>query len=210
MHEQLKKFFTPVKIEYEYLTLDSNGLIVDLSSEGIIKFADSPENFKLSQDVYWYFPELIGLEEIFRKISQGQMSHFELKGVNRSSETSPFYFNIYIFPVEDFMKLAGKIFVGFEDTTQLMLQEKKYNQIAREYELTINALEKNNAYINAIFDSINDLLVITNKSGKIQVVNGTILKILEYTSQDLINNDIDIIFSKNQASSSFNLSLFLS
>lgn len=210
MHEQLKKFFTPVKMEYEYLTLDSNGLIVDLSSQGVVKFADSPDNFKLGQDVYRYFPELIGLEEIFINISLGHLSHFELKGVNRSSETSPFYFNIYIFPVEDFMKLAGKIFVGFEDTTQLMLQEKKYNQIAREYELTINALEKNNAYVNAVFNSINDLLLMTNHKGIIQSCNDTALKILDYKNQELINNYIEIIFSDNQTLSSFNLDLFLS
>ncbi len=210
MNDRLKKFFTPAQIEYEYLTLDVNGLIIDLSSDGVLKFADCPENVKIGKDICSSFPEFIGLEEIFKNISQGKIAHFELQGVNRISEDSPFYFDIHIFPVQDFTRLEGDILIGFENTTQLMLQEKKYNQIAREYELTIEKLEKNKAYIEAVFESMNDLLLITDQRGVIQTVNRATQSILEYQSQELINHSLTIFFSDAQASSSFNLSEILS
>ncbi|MDP8965521.1 MAG: PAS domain-containing sensor histidine kinase, partial [Cyanobacteriota bacterium] len=62
---------------YEYLTLDRNFLILDVSPSAQ-RFAEIPDELQLGNDVRLSFPELIGLEETLLNILEGKQISFEL------------------------------------------------------------------------------------------------------------------------------------
>ncbi|MDY7020167.1 MAG: PAS domain-containing protein, partial [Cyanobacteriota bacterium] len=190
MNEFLKTFFTPQRIEYEYISLDTEGLIVEFSPN-VGKFSDRAEAVILGNEISLSFPEVIGLESIFHQLITGRISHFELKGISRDvGADSPLYFDIYIFKNEKDTHIDGEILVLLNDTTEWMIREQKYTQVYREYELSVSRLEQTNHYINQIIHSMNDMLLVTNSSGIITRLNKATQDLLEYREDELLHESI--------------------
>ncbi|MCG5057413.1 MAG: diguanylate cyclase [Limnoraphis sp. WC205] len=209
MNDLLKHFFSPRQIEYEYIAINNDSIIVEFSLN-VGRFSDCPTNVKHGNEISQSFPELMGLEDIFDQLLEEKISHFELKGIARNLETtSPVYFDVYLFKNEEFTYLDGEIIILFDDKTEWMIREQKYSQIYKEYELSVSRLEQANHYTNKIIHSMNDMLLITNSSGIITKVNQATQNILEYREDELINQSILHVFSKQRSKNSVDLSDFI-
>ncbi len=205
MNDLLKHFFSPRQIEYEYIALNRERIIVEFSLN-VGLFSDSPQEVKHGKEISLSFPEFTGLEDIFNQLLEEAIGNFELKGIARNLETdSPVYFDVYIFKNEEFTYLDGEIIILFDDKTEWMMREQKYSQIYKEYELSVSRLEQTNHYINTIIHSMNDMLIITNSSGIITKVNQAAQNLLEYREDELINESIVHIFSDIRSKASLNL-----
>lgn len=199
MENLLKKI-----LKYEYIALDSNGKIVEISS-GVQRFADCPEKVKFGEDVGESFPELIGLEETWKDIIQGKIANFELQGISRTStSTDPLYLDISIFKNQADTQINGEIIILFEESTKEILQELRLSQVAKEYGLSISYLEQDNQSLYQIIDSMTDLLVVTNQIGVIQRVNQATLNVLGYQKEELLQQFISILFPSYNFPISFN------
>lgn len=207
MNKLLRKFFAPRQIDYEYISLDSESIIVEFSLNAG-RFSDSPENLKHGNEISLCFPELVGLESVYNQLLEEQISHFELKGIARNLDTEPsIYFDAYIFKNEEnFTYLDGEIIILFDDKTEWMVREQKYSQIYKEYELSVSRLEQINNYTNQILHSMNDMLLITNSRGIITKINRATQNLLEYREDELINESITNFFSNKSSENTVNLS----
>jgi diguanylate cyclase (GGDEF)-like protein/PAS domain S-box-containing protein len=210
MNELLKTFFSPRQIDYEYISINSESIIVEFSLN-VNLFSDCPENVKHGNEISLSFPEFVGLESIYEQLLEDQISHFEFKGIARNVETdSPVYFDVYILKNEEnFTYLDGEIIILFDDKTEWMVREQKYSQIYKEYELSVSRLEQANNYTNQIIHAMNDILLITNSSGMITKINQATQNLLEYQEYELIDESIAYIFSDKHSKNTMDLSDFI-
>ncbi len=208
MNTLLKKILAPKQIEY--LTINSEFVIVEISW-GVARFSDSPEQVQSGSDVFIVFPELIGLEETFRKIIYNQVNQFELKGISRtiSSEKS-IYFDIYVLRNPEDFPHNQELLILFEDTTELLVKEQKITQVAKEYGLALSALEKTKIYLDKIINSMTDMLIVTDNTGIIKIVNQSTTVLLNYSKEELLQQSILIIFEDNKFKNGMQISEFLS
>lgn len=207
MNNLLKKILAPKQIEY--LTINSEFVIVEMSW-GIARFADCPEQVQLGQDVCRAFPELIGLEETFKKILLGQINQFELKGISRTiTREHLIYFDIYVLKNPDNSCHSQELLIVFEDTTEWILKEQKITQVAKEYGLALSALEKTKIYLDKIINSMNNILIVTDNMGIIKVINQAASILLKYSKKELIQESISFIFKDNQLENYNQISQFL-
>lgn len=196
MNNLLKKILAPKRLEY--LTTNSECVIVEMSW-GVARFADSPEQLRLGEDVCMAFPEFIGLEETFKKILLSQINQFELKGISRTiTQEHTIYFDIYVLKNTDNSRLEPELLIVFEDTTEWILKEQKITQVAKEYGLALSALQKNKIYLDKIINSMNNILIVTDNMGIIKIINQATLNLLKYSTEELIQQSISIIFQDNQ------------
>ncbi|OIP68376.1 MAG: hypothetical protein AUK43_16070 [Oscillatoriales cyanobacterium CG2_30_40_61] len=196
MNNLLRKILAPKKIEY--LTINSELVIVE-SSWGVARFADSPEQLQLGEDVCMAFPELIGLEETFNKILLSQINQFELKGISRTiTQENTIYFDIYVLKNPDNSCHNQELLIVFEDTTESILKEQKITQVAKEYGLALSALEKTKIYLDKIINSMTNILIVTDDQGMIKIINQATSFLLKYSKAELIGQSILTIFKDNQ------------
>ncbi|WRH67507.1 MAG: GAF domain-containing protein [Planktothrix sp. GU0601_MAG3] len=196
MNNLLKKVLAPKKIEY--LTIDPELVILE-SSWGVARFADSPEQLHLGEDVCMAFPEFIGLEETFNKILLGQIDKFEIKGISRAiTQEHTIYFDIYVLKNFDNSCYNQELLIVFEDTTEWILKEQKITQVAKEYGLALSALEKTKIYLDKIINSMTNILIVTDHQGMIKIINQATSVLLKYSEAELIQQSILTIFKDNQ------------
>ncbi|MGL6139925.1 MAG: PAS domain-containing protein, partial [Planktothrix sp.] len=196
MNNLLKKILAPKKIEY--LTINSEMSIVE-SSWGVARFADSPEQLQLGEDVCMAFPEFIGLEETFKKILLSQINQFELKGISRTiTQEHIIYFDIYVLKNPDDSCHDPELLIVFEDTTEWILKEQKITQVAKEYGLALSALQKTKIYLDKIINSMTNILIVTDDQGMIKIINQATSVLLQYSEAELIGKSILTIFKDNQ------------
>lgn len=207
MNNLLKKILTPKRLEY--LTTNSEWVIVEMSW-GVARFADCPEQLKLGEDVCMSFPELIGLEETFKKILLGQINQFELKGISRTViNDHTIYFDIYVWKNPDNSCHGQQLLIIFEDTTEWILKEQSISQVAKEYGLALSALEKNKIYLDRIINSMNNILIVTDSMGIIKIINQATLVLLKYSNEELIQQSISLVFKDHQLKNYPQISQFL-
>jgi PAS domain S-box-containing protein len=175
---------------YEYLILDRTLRILE-ASYGAQHFADCPEALKLGNDVRLSFPELIGIEEIFRDILEGQQRHFELKGIARSIDTkSPLYLDLYISEYSNQECLENQLVILLEDATERMVLQQTLAQRTNEANLLVSYVTVSKNYIDRIITSMADALLVTTASGTIKTVNQFAQDLFGYSQEELINQPI--------------------
>ena len=196
MNPTLKKllsFLAPRR--REYLAVDENFNILE-ASLGVERFADCPDEVMKGKDVRIGFPELIGLEDMFIAILQGQEFSYELKGIGRFSEQSePLYFDIYVIDNPDNKKYNKSLIIFLEDVTEKMVLEQTLVQAANEKSLLLSALSVAKSYVDTIITSMADALIVTTNSGIIKTINKAAEFLFGYPEEELISNSVKLIIA---------------
>lgn len=194
-----KIFNKPSKQRHmEYLAVDENFTILD-TSEGVQRFADSSTEVRLGEDVRDNFPELIGLEESLRDILQGNQEFFELKRIARFSDNNKaLYLDLYIIEDEDETTFGKRLIIFLEDVTESLLRESILVQTSNEASLLVSDLGAYKDYIDKIFASIPDALLVTTRSGYIKTVNRAAQELFGYSEGELIGQPISMFLSNEE------------
>ncbi|HEY9864817.1 MAG TPA: adenylate/guanylate cyclase domain-containing protein [Candidatus Obscuribacterales bacterium] len=188
MNHLFKQFLIARKMDY--LVIDPELKIQDFS-QGVIRFAEDAEGLNQGEDVHFYFPELIGTEDIIDSIIQGDQDYFELNAMSRQiEEKTLIYFNIYFLGVSIQGEHIPELMLLFEEVTQRMELEQALVQETNESRLLLNAYSHSQQYIDRIITSMEDILIVTNQQGIIQKINLATLSLLEYSQLDLINHSL--------------------
>ena len=175
---------------YEYLTLDRNFLILDVSPSAQ-RFAEIPDELQLGNDVRLSFPELIGLEETLLNILEGKQISFELKGIARSSEpTSPLYIDLYVSEYSDGEDCRNTLLILLEDVTERMVLQQNLVQQTNEVRFLLSSLTTSKKYIDKVIESMADVLLVTTTTGVIKTVNQYCQDLFGYSQEELINQPI--------------------
>lgn len=179
--------------KFECLELDEHFHILDVS-ERVQRFADRPEEVMQGKDIRLSFPELIGLENVFQSILQGEQEVFELEGIGRFYQNAAdVYMNIYIIGGKLGVKSASKLIILIEDITETMALKQKLARRANEANLLSRALMAYKSYTDQVINTMADALLITNNSGKIKKVNLAAQKLFAYREAELIHQSISLI-----------------
>ncbi|HAN73742.1 MAG TPA: adenylate/guanylate cyclase [Planktothrix sp. UBA8402] len=188
MNNLFKQFLKARKMDY--LVINPELKIQDFS-DGVMRFTENSECLSRGEDVQYYFPELIGTEDIIDGIIQGNQDYFELNSMSRQlEETTSIYFNIYFLGISIQGEHLPELMLLFEDVTQRMELEQALVQETNESRLLLNAYSHSQQYIDRIITSMEDILIVTNQQGIIKKVNLATLSLLEYSQVDLINHSI--------------------
>ena len=75
-----KEPFQPQRDRREYLIVNEN-LVIQHLSPGMFKYCDNIFELEVGKKIGYAFPELLGLEHVFLKIINGEVSSFEIKGI---------------------------------------------------------------------------------------------------------------------------------
>ncbi|MCT7980106.1 hybrid sensor histidine kinase/response regulator [Laspinema olomoucense] len=182
MNPILHKLLTPRHMEY--LGVDRHWYIIEASA-GAMEFASGGARVGVGEDVRLGFPELIGLEEVFRAIFQGQQEAFEIKGIARIIESrDPLYFDLYL--ISDPTRAETeerRSLILLENTTETMVLKQELVQRINEANLLLSSLEAAKSYTDKIITSMADALLVTDRRGRIQSVNPAAVNLFGY-SQD--------------------------
>ncbi|MBO0350848.1 response regulator [Phormidium pseudopriestleyi FRX01] len=192
MNPILNKLLTPRRMEY--LAVDRDWYIIEASA-GAMEFAAGGARVGVGEDIRWGFPELIGLEEVFRAIVQGQREGFEIKGIARIIESShPFYFDLHLIadPTQaETEERRGLILL--ENTTETMVLKQELVQRINEANLLLSTLEAAKSYTDKIITSMADALLVTDRRGRIQNVNPAAVNLFGYSEDsELIGQPISL------------------
>ena len=184
MNNLIKKIIAP---RYEYLILTRNLSIVEISS-GAQRFVDNSHELDLENDVRTLFPELVGIEETLIDIVEGRKTNFELKGVDRSQDSSsPLYIDLYISEYSPQDDIETQLIVLLEDATERMILQQTLSQRTNEANLLLSSLTVSKNYIDRIINSMADALLVTTASGIIKTVNGFAQKLFGYSQEEFLN-----------------------
>ena len=190
MNYLIKKLLEP---RYEYLTLDRDLIILE-ASLGAQRLAEYPDALKLGNDVRASFPELIGVEETLMAILERRQTNFELKGINRSGESSSLlYLDLYISECSNQDAFQSGLLVLLEDATERMVLQQTLAQRTNEASLLVSSLTDSQNYINRIITSMADALLVTTASGVIKTANEFAQNLFGYNQEELINQPISIL-----------------
>ncbi|HEY9691205.1 MAG TPA: PAS domain S-box protein [Oculatellaceae cyanobacterium] len=188
MNSTLKKIFLPRN--NQYLQLGENLEILDFS-DGILPFANCPNELIIGQDARSYFPELIGAEERLNLIMQGHDISFEIKGICRFLEQEkPLYFDLYTSKKNTETCLEKQLIFFLEDVTEKMLLQQQLEQKNHEKNILLNSITGYRNYINRIFAAMGDALLVTTKSGIIKTINQATESLLGYSVEEIIGKHI--------------------
>lgn len=203
----LQKFLSLRKIEY--LAVDRDFHILE-TSLGVKQLADCPHEVIQGKDVRLGFPELIGMENILLAILQEQQDSLELKGICRfSAHGTPLYIDVSIVNNQDEVTKKNRLIIFFENVTERMVMEQKLVQKSNETSLLLEAWSYSNKYLDRIINSMVEVLLVTNRSGVIKLVNKAIQELFSYSEEELIGQHISTIFSQGNALLPSNNSLSL-
>ncbi len=195
MNILLKKLLAP---RYEYLILDRNFIIIEVSS-GAQKFADASDDLKVGNDVRFNFPELLGFEKTLTDILEEHQNNFELKGIARSAGvSSPQYIDLYISEYSDPEELESGLLVLLEDATERMVLLQTLSQRTNEANLLLSSLTASKNYIDRIITSMADALLVTTTSGTIKTANQFAQDLFGYSQEELIDRPISQVINDRQ------------
>ena len=180
----------------EYLAVNQDFLILEISSKAQ-HFADCPAEIRLGRDVRIGFPELIGIEDILRDIFKGHREDFELKGICRSSNPSSFLYLDMYFILERNETNKDRLIVLLEDATERIILAQRLGQVDKEYSLLLSELSTAKDYLEKVIASMGDALLVATASGEIKKVNRATLDIFGYKEEELINNQLSILFDRD-------------
>jgi hypothetical protein len=157
MNKIINKLLTPRHLEY--LSIDRNWRIQEESSQAW-QFAEGDRRVMVGEDVRLGFPELIGLEEVFRAIWEGQKEGFDLKGIARIFKSrDPLYFDLYLIadPTQSDTEEWRSLII-LENTTETMVLKQELVQRINEANLLLSNLEAAKSYTDKIITSMADAL----------------------------------------------------
>lgn len=218
MNPLVKKLLTP---RYEYLTLDRNFLVLEVSY-GAPYFAELANELYQGNDVRLAFPELVGIESILIDILEGREISFELKGVardqpnlstpepNQQTETLlslpklPLYIDLYISESSDQNYAENSLLILLEDVTEKMILQQSFAQRANEAYLLLSSLPISKNYIDKVIASMADALIVTTNSGIIKTANQFAQDLFGYIQDELIDQPISKIISDEKFLSKIN------
>lgn len=214
---KLLSVLTTRRREYMIVAQDFN--ILETSS-GVQRFADSeafsasapgstkatsgassphPNDVMKGKDVRVGFPELIGLEDILIDILQGRQISFELQGIGRFlPDGTPLYLDLSIIKNQYEPNHENRLIILFEDVTKRMVLEQNLVQAANEKSLLLSTIEASQAYIEKIFISMADALLVTTPLGIIKTVNQATQELFHYSEEELIGQPISLILGKEK------------
>lgn len=196
MKPLLKKILAPRRIEYLEV---SEKFIIQDTSDGVQRFADTIQKPRHGKDVRASFPELVGVEDILLQVLQGQQPAFELKGIARYSDHQrPLYFDLYAIDDEDEETGKKKLMIFFEDVTERMVLEQTLVQRSNEATLLYNALASTKDYIDKIITSMADALIVTTMDGQIKTINQATEDLFGYENTELINHHISKLINDSR------------
>lgn len=203
----LQKFLSLRKIEY--LAVDGDFHILE-TSLGVPQFADCPDQVIRGKDVRLGFPEFIGIENILLAILQEQQDSLELKGISRfSHQEKPLYVDVAVVSNYDEITKNNRLIILFEDVTERMVMEQKLVQKSNETSLLLEAWSNSSKYLDQIINSMTEILLVTNSSGVVKLVNKAVQELFCYSEEELIGQHISTILSQEDALLDGNRSLFL-
>jgi hypothetical protein len=154
----------------EYLAVDRE-LKIQETSLNVQEFAEIPDEMEKGKDVRDSFPELIGIEELLDDILEQRQPSFQLKSVTRIlNDGSYFYLDLYIFAQKDQLN-PERLIILCEDVTDTAALQQTMVQAANENSIKIDYLAKARDYFDKVFNSINDILLVTTEAGKIKKFN---------------------------------------
>ncbi|MGL5196220.1 MAG: response regulator [Chroococcales cyanobacterium] len=198
MNPILNKLLTPRHMEY--LAVDRDWYIIEASA-GAMKFASGGARVAVGEDVRCGFPELIGLEEVFRAIIQGQREGFEIKGIARIIESdNPLYFDLYLIadPTQSETEERRGLII-LENTTETMVLKQELVQRINEANLLLSTLEAAKSYTDKIITSMADALLVTDRRGRIQSVNPAAVNLFGYSEDsELIGQPISLLIESEE------------
>ena len=180
----------------EYLAVNQDFLILEISSKAQ-HFADCPAEIRLGGDVRIGFPELIGIEDILRDIFKGHREDFELKGICRSSNPSSFLYLDMYFMLERNEPNKDRLIILLEDTSERIILAQRLGQVDKEYSLLLSELSTAKDYLEKVIASMGDALLVATASGEIKKVNRATLDLFGYREEELINNQLSILFDRD-------------
>ncbi|HEY9609990.1 MAG TPA: hypothetical protein V6C93_11535, partial [Allocoleopsis sp.] len=134
----VRNFFKAKAVEYIVV---SDELLIQYISPNLLDYCDYPELLKIGDKVQYAFPELVGLEQVFKKIINKEYNNFEIKGIARAANQSrPEYINLYVM-IDDTKKSEKQedknIFIFFEDVSETMIYRQRLVQMERELYLRL-------------------------------------------------------------------------
>lgn len=195
MNPILNKLLTPRHMEY--LSVDRDWYIIEASA-GAMEFASPGARFGVGEDVRLGFPELIGLEEIFWAIIQGQQEGFEIKGIARIVESGNLlYFDLYLIADPTQSKTEERrSLILLENTTETMVLKQELVQRINEANLLLSTLEAAKSYTDKIITSMADALLVTDRRGRIQNVNPAAVNLFGYAEDsELMGQPISLLIA---------------
>ncbi|MCT7969774.1 response regulator [Laspinema sp. D1] len=198
MNPILNKLLTPRQMEY--LGVDRDWYIIEASA-GAMKFASGGAKVGVGEDIRCGFPELIGLEEVFRAIIQGQREGFEIKGITRIIESgTPLYFDLYLIADPTLAETEERrSLILLENTTETMVLKQELVQRINEANLLLSTLEAAKSYTDKIITSMADALLVTDRRGRIQNVNPAAVNLFGYSEDsELIGQRISLLIESEE------------
>lgn len=139
----------------------------------------------------------MGLEEVLNEIFLRDKLSFELQDICRCGDRSrdPVYFNVYF-------SLASKerLIIIFEDVTEKNAKYQNKIQAANECRLLSNKISADSEYLQQVIESSKEILLITDRFGKIENLSLATLELFGYSKKELLNRSIAILFHNNKIS----------
>lgn len=179
-----------------YLVINSEGTIQSTSAK-LSRFTEG-QTVILGGSVYLYFPELIGLGDVFTQITQDSNSFFELKGISRYNEGEPpFYIDLYLGKIKNAKNEQDQLILLIDDATERMNIRQELGQIAKECSLELTDLEATKDYLAKVITAIKEVLIVTTKKGKIKTINPAASKLFGYAADELIDQSLSVIFIRD-------------
>ncbi|MCL1466069.1 PAS domain-containing protein [Argonema galeatum] len=177
----------------EYMAVDEDLKILEASWD-VQRFADCPERVIKGKDVRLGFPEFIGIEDILTAVLTGEQNSFELRGLARFLDRNePLYIDISIVADRDEKSLQARLIILLEDVTERMVLQQSLTQRANETSLLAHTLTEYKRYIDKVFTSMAEALLVTTNSGNIKKVNQAAQDLFGYSEWELINQPISSI-----------------
>ena len=113
---------------------------------------------------------------------------------------------LVIKPVNKLIEFAGRMRRGDFSSRLELLSNDEIGGVAEAFNELAAALEETTVskdYIDSIFNSMTDMLVIVNLEGLICGVNRPVYNLLEYSKNELAGQNIDMLFEKTEEKNSF-------
>lgn len=132
----------------EYLVINDK-FIIQYLSPGLPDYCDYPELLQVGVKVENAFPELVGLEGIFKKILDQKCHQFDVKSIARAANPNrPEYINLYVIREElkpSDTSLDQLLFIFFEDASEQMFYNQRVVQLENEWYLRLEIEKGNNS-----------------------------------------------------------------
>lgn len=132
----------------EYMVINDK-LIIQYISRSLPDYCDYPEFLQVGVKAENAFPELVGLERIFKKILDKECNRFEVKSIARAANPKrPEYINFYV--IREDLKNSDissdqLLFIFFEDASEQMFYKQRVVQMENEWYLRLEIEKCNNS-----------------------------------------------------------------